>query len=292
MAFVHHDSQECTKSELDLFTIPATQTSITKGQWIEYHPLSNITDSGPIEFNVSGTGEEYLELARTQLSVKAKITKANGTALDPNTQVGPVNLFLHSLFSQVDVTSNERLISPSTNTYPYRAMIETLLNYGEEAKTSQLSMAMFYEDTPVKMDAVNPVAEDAEANMGLKASYAFTKQSNTVDMMGPIHSDIFFQDRLILNGVNLRIKLNRSKNAFCLLSSAAAPDFKVVITEATLYIRKVKVASSIILGHAAALRKTPAKYPIRRVDCKVLSIPRGFNTFTPDNLSWDISPGA
>ena len=70
MAFVHHESLECTKSELDLFTIPATQTSIHKGQWIEYHPLSNITDTGPIEFNVSGTGEEYLDLARTQLYVK------------------------------------------------------------------------------------------------------------------------------------------------------------------------------------------------------------------------------
>ncbi|KAL9961204.1 hypothetical protein ACROYT_G030105 [Oculina patagonica] len=107
MAFVHHESQECTKSELDLFTIPATQTSITKGQWIEYHPLTNITDSGPIEFNVSGTGEEYLDLAKTQLFVKAKITKANGTALDAETKVGPVNLFLHSLFSQVDVSLNE-----------------------------------------------------------------------------------------------------------------------------------------------------------------------------------------
>ena len=133
MAFVHHESSECTKLELDLFTIPATQTSIHKGQWIEYHPLSNITDTGPIEFNVSGTGEEYLDLARTQLYVKAKITKANGTALDADTQVGPVNLFLHSLFSQVDVSLNERLISASTNTYPYRAMIESLLNYGEEA---------------------------------------------------------------------------------------------------------------------------------------------------------------
>ena len=69
-----------------------------------------------------------------------------------------------------------------------------------------------------------------------------------------------------------------------MLSSAAGADFKVVITEAILYVRKVKVASSIILGHAAALRQTPAKYPIRRVDCKVLSIPGGFSTFTPDNL--------
>ena len=219
MAFVHHESQECTKSELDLFTIPATQTSISKGQWIEYHPLSNIIETGPIEFNVSGSGEEYLDLARTQLYVKANITKANGTALDPNEQVGPVNLFLHFLFSQVDVSLNERLISPSTNTYPYRAMIETLLNYGEDAKSSQLTMAMFYKDTPGKMNAVNPVADDDDANLGLKARYAFTKTSNTVDMIGPIHSDIFFQDRLILNGVNLRLKLNRAKNSFCLVSS-------------------------------------------------------------------------
>ena len=159
-----------------------------------------------------------------------------------------------------------------------------VVSSGKDAKTSQLSMAMFYKDIPGKMDAVNPVAEDEDANMGLKARYEFTKQSDTVDMLGPIHSDIFFQDRLILNGVNLRIKLNRAKNSFCLLSSAAAPDFKVVITEAILYVRKVKVGSSIILGHAAALKQTSAKYPIRRVDCKVLSIPGGFSTFTPNNL--------
>ena len=82
-----------------------------------------------------------------------------------------MNLFLHSLFSQVDVSLNERLISPSTNTYPYRAMIETLLNYDEDAKSSQLSMALFYKDTPGKMDAVNPVADNADANLGLKARF-------------------------------------------------------------------------------------------------------------------------
>jgi len=57
-------------------------------------------------------------------------------------------------------------------------------------------------------NVVNPLAAD-EANLGFKARYGFTKQSHTVDMMGPFHSDIFFRDRLMmLNGVNLRIKLN------------------------------------------------------------------------------------
>ena len=62
-------------------------------------------------------------------------------------------------------------------------------------------MAMFCKDTPGKMDVANHVAEDDSANKGLKVRYDFTKESHIVDMMGPIHSDIFFQDRLILNGV-------------------------------------------------------------------------------------------
>ncbi|XP_073234222.1 uncharacterized protein F54H12.2-like [Porites lutea] len=284
MVFVHHESRECTKPELDLFTIPTTQTSIHKGQWIEYHPLSNITDTGPIEFNVTETGEEYSDLAGTQLHVKAKIKKANGTALDADTQVGPVNLFLYSLFSQVDVSLNERLISASTYTYPYRAMIESLLKYGKKTKTSQLSMAMFYRHTAGKMNVMNPLAADDEANLGLRVRYEFTKESHTVDLMGPIHSDIFFQDLLMVNGVNLRIKLNRAKNVFCLVSSAAGANFKVVNTEAILFVRRVKVASFIILGHAAGLKHSSAKYPIRRIDCKVLSIPRGFSSFNPDNI--------
>lgn len=134
--------------------------------------------------------DEYLDLARTQLFVKVKIAKAKGTALDADTQVGPVNLFVHSLFSQVDVFLKERLISPSTNTYPYCAMIESLLDYGKEAKTSQLSMAMFYKDTPGKMDVANPVTQDNPANMGLKARYELTRESHIMDMMGPIHSDM------------------------------------------------------------------------------------------------------
>ena len=44
------------------------------------------------------------------------------------------------------------------------------------------------------------------------------------------------------------------------------------------------MSSSITLGHAAALMQSPSRYPIRRVDCNVLSIPGGFSSFTPDNL--------
>jgi len=106
MAFAHDLSCECTKSELDLFTVPPTQTSMEHGSWVEYHPLSTVTDGSPIEFDVSGTGDDYLDFANTLLHVKAKVVRDNGEDLAADALVGPVNLFLNSLFSQVDISLN------------------------------------------------------------------------------------------------------------------------------------------------------------------------------------------
>ena len=101
MAFVHDQSCECDKSELDVFSVPATQTSIEYGNYVEYHQLSSITDSGPIEVNVSSSGQNYLDFSNTQLLVKVKLIRVDITDAD---HVGGVNLFLHSMFQQVDVS--------------------------------------------------------------------------------------------------------------------------------------------------------------------------------------------
>ena len=42
---------------------------------------------------------------------------------------------------------------------------------------------------------------------------------NVVDMIGRIHADIFFQERYLVNEVNVKIKLVRSKDAFCIMSA-------------------------------------------------------------------------
>ena len=73
MAFVHEQSCECTKSELDLFSVPPTQTSMEQGSWVEYHPLTTITDGSPIEFDISGTGEDYVDFGNTVLYVRERI---------------------------------------------------------------------------------------------------------------------------------------------------------------------------------------------------------------------------
>jgi len=58
-------SCECTKSELDLFSVPPTQTSMEHGSWVEYHRLTTVSDGSPIEIDVSGTGDDYIDFANT-----------------------------------------------------------------------------------------------------------------------------------------------------------------------------------------------------------------------------------
>jgi len=281
MAFAHDMSCECAKSELDLFSVPPTQTSMEHGNWVEYHPVTTLSDGSPIEFDVSGTGDDYVDFANTMLYVKAKVTKANGEDLDDDAKAAPTNLFLHSLFSQVDISLNGTLITSSTNTYPYRAMLETLLSYGHDAKTSQLTSALYYKDTAGKMSSVDVAATGADANEGMKARARLAAGSRVIDMMGRIHADIFFQERYMLNEVNTRIKLVRSRDAFCLMGEA---DNKVKITHASLFVRKVKLMPSVFLAHARALERGTAKYPIRRVVCKSFTIPQQYRDVNHEKL--------
>ena len=88
---------------LDLFSLPMTQTSI-----------ASIGTGGPIEFLLPGSGDDYLDLANTYLFVRARVLTGDGGRLSVAAPVGPVNNWMHSLFSQVDVSLNGTLVTLST----------------------------------------------------------------------------------------------------------------------------------------------------------------------------------
>ena len=280
---MHSKSGECVKTELDLFSVPPTQVSLEKGLWVDHQPVSSVSDGGPITFLCPGT-EDYVDLSKTILVVRAKVTKANGNDLDANEKVGIVNNFLHSLFKQVDVFLKEKQVTQATGTYAYRAYMETLLNYGPAAEESQLTAAMFYKDTVGKMDVADPtIAVAANANHGLKKRYAFNQDSGVIAIAEPLFCDVFKSERLLLS-FDLKVILNRNVNAFCIISDIDDAAHKVKLTEAYLKVRKVKVSPSVSIAHELALKKGPAIYPVRRVECKTFIIPAGNPSLRKDNL--------
>ena len=223
-------------------------------------------------------------MSSTILQVQVKIIKDDGSNLEDTDQIGPVNLFLQSMFSQVDVSLNGRLVSHSSSTYGYRALLETLLNYGKDATESQLTSSLFYKDTAGKMDVTNPLATNATANLGLKKRAKFTRGSKVIDLSGPLHADICFQGKYLLSGLDLKIKLHRAKDSFCLLSDEEEASYKVRVIGASLLIRKVTLSPPIILAHAKALEKGTAKYPLKRVLVKSFTVPQGDLSITKEGL--------
>ena len=115
------------------------------------------------------------------------------------------------------------------------------------------------------MDRSNPDHANAgERNYRLQKRATFTNRGVIVDMIGRIHSDIFFQDRYMLNEVNVKVRLVRNKDSFCLTSGEANPSYKVKLISAVLLVRKMQLSPSVFLAHAKALESGLAKYPIKQ----------------------------
>ena len=183
--------------------LPPTQLSFQKGKTIDYHPITSLSDGGPIEFKVSGSGKEFLDLARSYLYLKVKVSKTDGSNLDGASKVGFANYPTASLFNQVDVILGGKLISSATNTYAHRSILEVLLNYDKEAAESQLGCGLLCRDTAGQMEEMD-IGANPVLNMGLGTRSEWTKTSKTVELQGRIHSDLFNQEKLVLNGVDLR----------------------------------------------------------------------------------------
>lgn len=274
MAFINSHKGVTTKSELDIFATPPTQNSIEGGATFCYRPISTLSNTAPIEFLVTASGDEYIDLAHTalHLTVKVKLDQAlpQGTTV---AEVAPVNNWMHSLFSQVDVYLNQKCITPPSNNYGYRSYIENLLNYGASAKSSHLTSCMWYKDASGKFDD--------RANTGYIKRKKLIADENSVELYSNLHCDIFNINKFMLNGVELGLKLIRSKDVFHLQGEHAA---HVEIIEANLFVRKVKINPSILLAHARALSVTAAKYPITRVEVKTVTIGTGIQSKSIDNI--------
>ena len=101
-------------------------------------------------------------------------------------------------------------------------------------------------------------------------------------------------DRLLLNMMDLKVVLNRSSDAFSLMEIGNNPAIepKVQLTDVVLKVRKVRVDQSVSDGVERMLKQTPALYPIRRVECKILTIPTSVPNVRQDNIFSGIIPNS
>jgi hypothetical protein len=110
---------------------------------------------------------------------------------------------------------------------------------------------MWYKDAPGHQD------KTTADNKGCTSRKALTAQSKSVQTMGKLHLDLFGQEKYLLNHVNLKIKLRRSRDVFTLM--ADADNYKIKIKDLALFVRNVQLSPTVRMGHVKALEKTSCR---------------------------------
>ena len=272
------DHIECALSDTDLFTPAFVQSDIESSTFEEIYPITKLDDGGPVEFTIKNASDKFIDFVSTYLRLKVKILKSDGTAHAETDKASLVNYPIASIFNQLDVYLDGTLITSSNNTYAFRSIIETILNYGTDAKKSQLEMGLFTKDTALHLEETDPAKE----NLGLRARNQYTEKSKVTELIGRLHTDLCNQGRLIVNGLPIRLVFHKSKDSFSILSSTNQSRVKIV--DAVLCVRKVQLTNHKFAEIQQGLEKRVACYPINRVQVKTHSIAAGLTCLNWDNL--------
>ena len=89
---------------------------------------------------IPGDSETYIDLD-IKLVVRGRLIGAGASDFTAGT-----NNFLHSLFSQCNISLNGVNITPASELYPFRSYLESFLTYGSDAANSHLTKAFWYLD--------------------------------------------------------------------------------------------------------------------------------------------------
>jgi len=183
------------------------------------------------------------------------------------------------MFNQIDVYFNQKLKSPPNNVYAYQAYIEALLNYASPAKTSHLTSCLW--DANIS-DFMDKTLDSETPNQALVRCARYIREERALDVIEHLHCDVFNQDKFSINGVEVRMRLIRSKDWVCLMKTKSAS--KIGIPDASLIVRRAKINPGVLLPHARMLNKSTAKYPFTKVEIKTFTIHAGLVRESLDNV--------
>ena len=269
---------EVYEEKLSLFERAPVDTCIDKTEWIPFAPVGQIGKNAPLEFDIPGNSAAYVDLERTRLRVGLRIINGEGKPVKKEDKVCLANLGLQSLFRQVDIELNQRLVTATVGSYySYKAYLDVILNCNEQDTKGVLKNEMFHKDSYDAMDS------DSVNNIGFDRRYKETMNGETVFLEGPIRMDICQQNRMILNGIRIRIKLYQQEDPFRLMAETQGV-YKVEIMDAALRVCQVKLNPVLVVEHEKAIAQKPALYPFWKSDLKAFNIEKGSYSWSADDV--------
>ena len=294
--------------DFQLFDDPIDENKdVIRKYYIEYRPVSAPTPGAPLEFFVPAHGPHPISLKDCTLALQWTVVKNGHEKITPLEKVAPINLAHHTMWRQVDLSLHHSVLHSPGLLYAYRAYIEKLLGYNKHEKDSILNTEFWYTDDPgnfqlartygsrekdlkdfekmtPEQKALNPYGDTINKGFADRNEAIITKLFG-VDTEGPIHLDMFQQDKPLLPGVDIGLKFWPNSSDFTIMQARKnLNNYNVIIKNACLKICYIEMKDTALNSIESRLIKKPATYPITKTVLKQYFISHNTASFSIDDI--------
>ena len=300
----HARSAGVKNPRIKMFETPPTDLSMSARRWVKINSFN--TGINPVSFQIDPQ-DDFLDLSESEFEVNIvlkKDTAGTVTNLLATDLMGIVNNFANSLFKQINVRLNSTLISPQTDTYHYKAFLETVLNYDRDDGETILVPAGWKNFLAIPDDGdgdefdankINPahasfkaLSDDYKNVIYLRNHFVGGKK---VTLRFKPFLEVFNLSKLMVPGVQIQMELYfNDPSVWGMRWDGAAT---LILPEANVDVRfflcQVKVNPSIYREIMADMKGTPTRpgksavYPIVRSQIRTYSHPTDDRHFECNN---------
>ena len=234
----------------------------------------NTGGSGPWEFTIPASNH-FLMLPSLCLEMTVKVTKGDGTDLQNDDFVAPINLLGQTMWESVAVTLNDTPINPrsSANTN-YKSYIETVLSSRNSAALTRLKSQVFYPDSGGRFNRLtyaNDAMGAAADNEGFRVRRGLFTESRANTLMVPVCADFLHSDKHLAPHNRLTLRFTRAPDNFVLMAANVAEGYKLEISDLKLHFIRLKTKTPL------TFRKE--RYLSTRTELRRIAIPQNETSF-------------
>ena len=289
---------------LQLFDVPDVDYRYEAAREVEFQPA--LTGIQPITFSIPGS-DDYYDTNSLRFKVKVRLTdpanqyaglKANLAISDANNTRNTycVNNFGHSIFRDMTLSMNGVLMTEQSNTYHYRAYLETLLNYNREEGATKLApqgwvnqLNVIEEMGATGANADIPTNANWSGNAELRALTSRLLSENWHTFITRPHLPPLKTGKCLVPGVRFlnpnTVYLMGTPNKGT-LNAKKFPAIHNEDIKVTLLMRKVTLNASVYvrLQKERQLGKTIVRYPVVRSEIRTFSFNGRTTQWEQDNV--------
>ena len=274
------------------------ESSINSKETIDFMPVNmgvnQVLSDKYLEFRINGTVGNFLDLSSMVIELKVKpVTSATSATLPADTHVYLSNGLSNTIFKSATVFINEKMIEANPF-FNYTSYIKLLKSMNEEDISRYGGCGNIYDDykdVGITRTYTDALFGDDEVNIEKKLETRVKRSG--AHMCFPLLLDISSLDMYLLDGVDVRVRLELANNNW-IINSPAQGGIQLNISKAKLWIDRVTPQHNAIIALNKALVTKPMEYIFKKTLYKSYVIGTGessimidqpFTNCIPDKLT-------